>query len=65
MRVSTALWLAVLAHTATVVLPTSKGDALRIRKGSTPEPEVSRPYDLLRVPQTLMEPVKSWTRKAV
>lgn len=49
-------------HTSTVVLPASNGDVLRIRKGSTPEPEVRRLYDLLRVPHTLMEPVKRWTR---
>lgn len=50
-------------HTNTVVLPASNGDVLRIRKGSTPEPEVRRLYDLLRVPHTLMEPVKRWTRQ--
>ncbi len=50
-------------HINTVVLPTSNGDVLRIRKGSTPEPEVRELYDLLGVPHTLIEPVKTWTRK--
>jgi transposase len=48
---------------STVVLPTSNGDVLRIRKGSTPEPEVRELYDLLGVPHVLIDPVKTWTRK--
>lgn len=49
-------------HITTIVLPTSNGDVLRIRKGSTPEPDVSLLYHLLGVPHTLIDPVKTWTR---
>jgi transposase len=50
-------------HLNTVVLPTSSGDVLRIRKGSTPELEVRQLYDLLGVPHVLIEPIKTWSRK--
>ena len=46
----------------TVVLPTDKGDVLRIRQGSTPDPDVRDLYRLLRIPETLMKPVKTWSR---
>jgi transposase len=46
---------------STVVLPTDDGSVLRIRKGSTPEPEHKEIYDLLSVPYEVMKPVKTWT----
>jgi transposase len=46
-------------HVATMVLPTSRGDVLHIRKGSTPEPEVCELYHQLGVPKQLMKPVKT------
>jgi transposase len=49
-------------HVTTVVLPTDKGDVLRIRKGSTPDPEVRELYRLLNVPQRLMKQVNTWHR---
>ncbi len=50
-------------HINTVALPTSSGDVLRIRKGSTPEPEVRELCDLLGVPHALIDPIKTWNRK--
>jgi len=46
---------------STVVLPTDDGSVLRIRKGSSPEPEHKEIYDLLSVPHEIMKPVKTWT----
>ena len=46
---------------STVVLPTDDGSVLRIRKGSTPEPEHKEIYDLLSIPHEIMKPVKTWT----
>jgi hypothetical protein len=44
----------------TVVLPTADGRALKIRKGTTPEP-IHRDIDsTLKVPTEVMKPVKSW-----
>lgn len=48
---------------STVVLPTSDGDTLRIRKASTPELEHSKLYRLLNLPDQVMRPTKSWTRR--
>ncbi|MGE5572738.1 MAG: IS1634 family transposase [Bacteroidota bacterium] len=45
----------------TVVLPTVGKGVLRIRKGSTPEPEHVRIYDALGVPHTVMIPVRTWS----
>jgi len=45
----------------TVVLPTDKGDVLRIRKGSTPEPQHQAIYHLLGVPTQIIRPRKTWT----
>lgn len=45
----------------TVVLPTVGKGVLRIRKGSTPEPEHVRIYDALGVPHTVMAPVRTWS----
>jgi len=44
----------------TVVLPTDAGAVLRIRKGSTPEPEHRTLYELLGVPLEVMRPRRNW-----
>lgn len=44
----------------TVVLPTDDGSVLRIRKGSTPEPQHKEIYNLLEVPLEVMRPKKTW-----
>lgn len=44
----------------TVVLPTDDGSVLRIRKGSTPEPQHKEMYNLLGVPSEVMRPKKTW-----
>jgi len=44
----------------TIVLPTSSGETLKIRKGSIPETQHRRIYDILRIPEELMKPVKTW-----
>ncbi len=43
----------------TVVLPTSSGEVLRIRKGSTPEPQHQDIYRKLHLPQEPMKPIKT------
>jgi transposase len=45
---------------ATIVLPTTNGMVLKIRKGGTPEPEQRHIYDTLRVPSQVMKPIKTW-----
>ena len=49
----------------TVVLPTSNGDVLKIRKGSTPEPRHKAIYATLHIPAEVMKPVKTWVRAIV
>lgn len=49
----------------TVVLPASNGDVLRIRKGSTPEPQHKAIYETLRIPSDVMKPLKRWVRAIV
>ena len=44
----------------TVVLPTDRDAVLRIRRGSTPEPEHRQLYELLSVPLEVMRPQRSW-----
>ena len=44
----------------TVVLPTDTGAVLRIRKGSTPEPEHRTLYQLLGVSLEVMRPRRNW-----
>lgn len=44
----------------TVVLPTADGRILKIRKATTPEPAHKQIYDVLRIPQEVMKPVRSW-----
>ena len=45
---------------ATMVLPTDGGKVLRIRKGTTPEPEQMELYRLLEIPAEVMQPIKTW-----
>ena len=44
----------------TVVLPTGDGKALKIRKGTTPEPIHRNIYSTLKIPTEVMRPVRSW-----
>jgi transposase len=43
----------------TVVLPTSEGEILRIRKATTPEPEHRQIYQTLGVPEMIVQPTKA------
>jgi len=43
----------------TVVLPTSDGRQIRIRKATTPEPEQKAIYQVLRIPEIIIESVRS------
>jgi len=45
---------------ATIVLPTSSGRVLKIRKGTTPEPVHRDIYATLRIPVEVMKPAKTW-----
>jgi transposase len=45
----------------TVVLPADNGRVLRIRKGSTPEPQHREIYEVLGIPDEVMKPVKTWS----
>jgi len=47
----------------TVVLPTANGEIIRIRKGTTPEPQQKEIYDLLGIPTEVMKPVKTRSPK--
>jgi transposase len=52
----------VASHSvATLVLPTDGGQVLRIRKGTTPEPEQLELYRLLNIPVEVMQPIKMWS----
>jgi transposase len=44
----------------TVVLPTGDSGALKIRKGTTPEPIHREIYSTLKIPMEVMKPVKTW-----
>jgi transposase len=48
----------------TIVLPTTSGATLRIRKASTPEPEHLEIYRLLGLPSEVMVPKKTWSEPA-
>jgi transposase len=50
---------------ATIVLPTSSGATLRIRKSSTPETEHREIYRLLDLPEQIIDPVRSWSESPV
>jgi len=45
----------------TVVLPSTNGQTLRIRKGSTPDAIHREIYRTLHIPHEVMKPVKTWT----
>jgi hypothetical protein len=52
---------ALASHSvATVVVPTEGGRVLRIRRGTTPEPEQLELYRLMDVPAEVMQPIKTW-----
>ncbi len=44
----------------TVVLPTTDGRVLKIRKGTVPEPIHREIYTTLKIPLEVMKPVKTW-----
>lgn len=44
----------------TVVLPTTNGKMLKIRKGTTPDSTHRDIYKVLRIPQEVMKPLKIW-----
>jgi transposase len=44
----------------TVVLPTADGRVLKIRNGTTPEPQHKEIYATLNIPAEIMKPVKTW-----
>jgi len=44
----------------TVVLPTTDGRIMKIRKGTVPEPVHREIYATLKIPLEVMKPVKSW-----
>jgi transposase len=48
-------------NVATMVLPTDGDKVLRIRKGTTPEPEPLELYRLLNIPVEVMQPIKTWS----
>ena len=45
----------------TVVLPTTNGQTLRIRKNSAPEDTHREIYRVLQIPSEIMKPLKTWT----
>jgi len=45
---------------ATVILPTTSGEILKIRKGANAEPEHLEIYKSLKIPSQVMKPVKTW-----
>jgi transposase len=47
-------------HVATIVLPTTDGRVLTVRKATTPEPVHREIYATLRIPAEVMKPVKAW-----
>jgi len=48
----------------TIVLPTTDGRVLRIRKATTPEPLHREIYTTLGIPMEVIKPVKTWRRQA-
>jgi transposase len=48
----------------TVVLPTTDGRVLRIRKATVPEPSHREIYSTLGIPMEVMSPVKTWHRSS-
>src|SRR5262249_15274862 len=55
----------VASHSvATMVLPTDGGRVLRIRKGTTPEPEQLELDRWLNIPAEAMQPIKTWSSRS-
>jgi transposase len=50
----------VTHQVVTIVLPTDRGRILKIRKGTTPEPEHQELYRLLKVPEEIIRPQRTW-----
>jgi len=46
---------------ATIILPTSNGRVLRIRKGGIPEADQKKIYEILKIPSQVIKPIKTWT----
>lgn len=44
----------------TIRLPATDGRVLTIRKATTPDPEQKSIYQVLRIPETIMRPIKTW-----
>ncbi len=44
----------------TAVLPTTEGHLLKIRKGTTPEPQHRQIYRVLGMPEEVMTPIRTW-----
>ena len=44
----------------TAVLPTTEGHLLKIRKGTTPEPQHRQIYRVLGIPEEVMTPIRTW-----
>jgi len=47
-------------HVTTIVLPTSSGRILKIRKATVPEAAHREIYATLRIPAEVMKPIKTW-----
>jgi len=45
---------------ATVILPTTSGEILKIRKGVNAEPEHLEIYKSLKISSEIMKPIKTW-----
>jgi transposase len=48
---------------ATIVLPSDQAMTLKIRKGSTPEPQHIELYQLLEIPKQIIRPKKMWVEE--
>ena len=45
---------------ATIILPTTSGEILKIRKGVNAEPPHLEIYKSLKIPSEVMKPIKTW-----
>jgi len=50
---------------ATVILPTTSGEILKIRRGVNAEPQHLEIYKNLRIPSKIMKPIKTWHTKNI
>lgn len=48
----------------TVILPSTDGMVLKIRKGTLPEQPQREIYSMLKIPMEVMKPVKTWHETA-